>query len=65
MLGNLSSKFRSRFSSIQLIALTKTSVTEEHGIDKVLEPFIEDMKQLESVSLYLKMLSEFFLYVCI
>lgn len=67
MLGNLSPKFRSRLSSIQLIALTKTSVIEEHGIDKVLEPFVEDVKKLESVSLYLPFYQKFcciFVYNC-
>ena len=49
MLGNLHPKYRSRVSTIQLVALAKTSVIQQHGINKILEPFIEDIKSLESV----------------
>lgn len=49
MLGNLSPKYRSRVNLIQLIALTKSSVIQQHGMDKILEPFIKDIKLLESV----------------
>ena len=40
---------RSRLQSIMLLAAVEISVMEKYGIDKVLEPFVEEMKQLESV----------------
>lgn len=48
MLGNLSPNFRSRVSSIQLVALAKSSIINTHGMDKILAPFIRDMEKLES-----------------
>lgn len=46
MLGNLRPMFRSRTSIIQLLILAKYN---EFGIDRILEPCIEDIKKLESV----------------
>ena len=54
MLGNLSPNFRSRVSSIQLVALAKSSIINTHGMDKILAPFIRDMEKLESVRLCIK-----------
>jgi hypothetical protein len=35
---------------IHLIALCKVPILKKFGIDKVLKPFMEDIKQLEAVS---------------
>ena len=45
-LGNLSPKFRSRLSSIQLMALVKSSFITTYGMDVILQPFVDDMKKL-------------------
>ena len=45
-LGNLSPKFRSRLSSIQLVALVKSSFITEYGMDAIIRPFVDDMKKL-------------------
>lgn len=50
LLGNLDPQFRSRIHNIQLLALAKYSTISEYGIDKILEPAIDDIKVLESVS---------------
>ena len=46
-LGNISPLYRSALKCIQLLAVTKSSVLQSHGADKVLENFMEDIKQLE------------------
>ena len=48
-LCNIDPSLRSRLQSIMLLAAVEISVMEKYGIDKVLEPFVEEMKQLESV----------------
>ena len=53
LLGNLDPQFRSRIHNIQLLALAKYSTISEYGIDKILEPAIDDIRTLESVSLSL------------
>ena len=50
ILGNLEPRLRSPINSIQLVAVVKTSVIDTYGIDKVLEPFVQDVMKLESVS---------------
>ena len=47
--GNISPKHRSSLDAIQRVSVVKHSVVFDYGIDKILEPFIEDMKALESV----------------
>lgn len=49
-LGNIDPMLRSKLRTIMLVAVVKTSSIEKYGIDVVLEPFVEDMKHLESVS---------------
>lgn len=49
MLGNISPCFRSKISNIQLLLLAKYSMVVEFGIDRLLEPIVEDIKKLESV----------------
>ena len=51
MLGNLRPKFRSKLNNIQLLALTKYSTVAEFGIDRILQPIVEELQKLESVSL--------------
>jgi hypothetical protein len=49
-LGNISPRYRSSLKAIQLITVVKHSILKDYGIDKILEPFIEDIKALEMVS---------------
>lgn len=49
-LGNIHPNYRSRIMCIQLLAVVKSSVLQEHGPDTILEPFLEDIRALESVS---------------
>ena len=51
MLGNLDPALRSRLESISLIALFNTNLLTEYSIDDILKPFIEDLKDLNAVSL--------------
>ena len=45
-LGNIHPKFRSTFRAINLAILATKPVLEKHGIDAVLQPFIEDCNKL-------------------
>ena len=47
ILGNLSPQYRSTLKSIQLLAITKVSVLQSHGPDKILENFMKDIRKLE------------------
>lgn len=49
-LGNLSPKYRSSLRSIQLLIAVKSNLLVKYGADKILEPVLEEIKQLESVS---------------
>ena len=51
-LGNISPKYRSRISSIQLVALVNSDHICCYGMDKVLKPIVEDIKKLVSIALY-------------
>ena len=48
-LGNLSPKFRSSLNSIHLISIAKSSVIQKYGPDKILQPFMADIMELEKV----------------
>ena len=50
LLGNIHPRFRSSLRSIQLVALAKSSFIDTYGITRILQPFVDDMKKLESVS---------------
>ena len=50
-LANLSPQYRSSLQNIQLVTLTRTQDVTRYGVDKILEPYMEDIKQLEKVSL--------------
>jgi len=45
-LGNLSPKYRSKLTSIYLLALVKSKFISDYGMDAALKPFIDDMKKL-------------------
>lgn len=49
-LGNLSLCFRSKIYNIQLLLLAKTSTVSEFGIDRILEPAVEDIRKLQLVT---------------
>ena len=46
MLGNLRPCLRSNINTIQLLVLAKYTTVAEFGIDRLLEPAIEDIKKL-------------------
>lgn len=48
-LANIEPALRSKLQSIMVLAIVKTSYIAEHGVDTILEPFINDIKRLESV----------------
>ena len=50
MLGNIGPRLRSRVSRIQLLALAKYTTVVEFGIDKILQPVVQDIHKCESVS---------------
>ena len=47
-LGNLHPKYRSKLSSIHLVALVSNPNLSKYGIDAVIKPFVGDMKKLVS-----------------
>lgn len=51
ILGNLRPELRSTHRAIQLIACIESPVLEKYGFDKVLAPFIKDVKTLYNVSI--------------
>ena len=57
LLGNISPQFRSSLNAIQLVTVVKQSYIKQYGIDKVLEPFMEGVTALESVSCFTCMLT--------
>ena len=42
---------RSKLNNIQLLLLVKSSSVAEFGIDRVLQPIVDDIKKLECVSI--------------
>ncbi len=49
MLGNIDPKFRSHADCIQLLAVVRTELITKYGVNKILEPFINNIKLLEEV----------------
>ncbi len=49
MLGNVSPIYRSTLDSIQLLAVTKSSVLQEYGPQHILGPVMKDVGVLEEV----------------
>ena len=52
-LGNLPPKYRSRLTSIHLLALVKSTFISEYGMDAVMKPFIQDLKKLVKCPVYM------------
>ena len=48
-LGNLPPKLRSSLKSIHLLNVCRYTDIEKYGIDVILEPFVEEIKELEKV----------------
>lgn len=48
-LGNLSPKYRSCLPNIQLVAIAKAAMISSYGVDKILQPFVDDVKKLVGV----------------
>ena len=51
-LGNIHPKYRSSLHTIQLLCAVESRVMEKYSINQVLEPFMQDIKQLETVSVF-------------
>ena len=54
-LGNLSPEYQSSIKSIHLVAIARSSVIAKYGANKILEPFTQDIRQLEKVQMHLTM----------
>lgn len=52
-LGNLSPRYRSHLPNIQLVAVTKTAMISNYGVDKILKPFVDDIKKLVHICIFL------------
>lgn len=48
VLGNMSPKYRSKLSAIQLVAIAKQKDLSLYGMDAVMQPFVKDIKNLVS-----------------
>ena len=53
-LGNLEPRLRSPTNVIQLVSVVKTSYIKKYGIDTFLEPFVQAITKLESVSIIVR-----------
>ena len=49
VLGNLKPKFRQRLHGIKLLALTKASVIKNHGMNRILSIFVQDIQKLKKL----------------
>lgn len=54
MLGNLDPALRSRLEAINLVALFNSNLLSDYSLDDILRPFIDDLKELNTVSLHIK-----------
>ena len=48
-LGNIRPSRRSTLKAIQLVVIAKTKIIEYYGIDTILQPFMDSVKELETV----------------
>jgi hypothetical protein len=48
-LGNISPQYRSQLKAIQLLAVAKRPIIKKHGINCMLETFMEELAKLEQV----------------
>ena len=51
-LGNIQPEDRSQLYAIQLVALVTVPLVKKYGIDAILEPFMNDLKELEKVTFF-------------
>ena len=50
-LANISPQYRSSLKAIQLITVVKSMDVAMYGVDKILQPFMDDVAKLEKVVL--------------
>ena len=50
-LANISPQKRSSLNTIQVVTLVKSVDVSRYGVDKILQPFMEDLAKLEKVGL--------------
>jgi len=50
---NIHPVLRSRLQTIMLLSVVESKYIEMYGIDEILKPFVSEMMELESVSLYI------------
>ena len=55
-LGNVHPKFHSRFTTIQLVMLCKTSYIKKYSMNQVFHPIIDDLKKLVSFNKTMKLI---------
>ncbi len=48
-LGNMHPRYRSKFQSIQLVALVKNEYIKKYSMNTVLRPIVDDLKRLVSL----------------
>ena len=44
--ANLSPKFRSRHSAVRLLAIAKSTLVKQYGVNSILKPIVDDLKTL-------------------
>ena len=49
-LSNVDPKYRSSLKAIQLVTVVKHTLVKKYGLDKILEPFVSRVKELEQVT---------------
>ena len=47
---NIAPKYRSGLKAIQLVSIVQHTMIEKYGLDKIIEPFVSRVKELEKVS---------------
>ena len=63
LLGNISSQYRSCLKFIQLLAIVKHSYLKSYGINKILEPFMNDIRALESVCILILYIVSYIVFI--
>ena len=53
MIGNVSPKYHFKVGSIKLLALVKSSLISKSRIDRMLQPFVNDIKLLKYIYIYI------------
>ena len=52
MIGNIDPRLRSGLHTIQLMAVARTQHIDKYGMNEILKPFMEEIRQLEEVISY-------------